>query len=234
MDIEVLETRDSAAGAAAAFIVAAAERALDERGRFTLAVSGSETPARLFDGLGKSNLPWSAVHLFQVDERAAPDASPDRTFTVVRNHLLALADIPRTNLHLMPVGLPHLGQGANRYAEVLRAVCGDPPVLDLVHLGLGVDGHTASLFPGHREVGVEDADVVATGRVAGWVRLTLTVPVLRRARSVMWLVTGRERADALRDLVAHADIPAARIDRDDAVVFADLLAASHLGPSARR
>lgn len=228
MHVEIFDTPDATAARAAEFLAEEIARAAHQRARCAVALSGGATPEPMFDHLAKADLPWQIVDLFQVDERAAPDASPDRNYTTIREHLLAPVDVPVANLHPMPVGLPSLAEGAARYTAVLRSVCGDPPVLDVVHLGLGADGHTASLFPGDPAVDVEDADVVATGRKVGWERLTLTVPVLRRARTILWLVTGVEKAPALRRLFEGAGIPAARLGRDDAVVYADQAAATLL------
>jgi 6-phosphogluconolactonase len=224
--LEVVETLDSAAALASEFIAREITGAVQQRGRCAIAVSGGGTPAPMFDHLAKAKLPWEAVHLFQVDERVAPDASEDRNVTLLRRHLLSSATLPAANLHLMPVGLLSLQEAANRYTASLRAVCGDPPVLDVVHLGIGADGHTASLFPGDPGLDVADADVVATAQQAGWERLTLTVPALRRARTMLWLIAGAEKATALRDLMERADIPAARVARDDTVIYADRAAAA--------
>lgn len=228
MILEVLDTSDTAAARAADFVAQETAGAVQQRGSCALALSGGATPVPMFEHLAKADLAWDSMHLFQVDERAAPDASPDRNWTTLRQHLLNSIRIPPANLHLMPVGLPSLKEAAERYAASLRAVCGDPPVLDVVHLGLGPDGHTASLFDADPALDVVDADVAATGQAAGWERLTLTVPALRRSRMLVWLVVGAEKATALRQFVDGADIPAARVARDDAVVYADRAAASLL------
>jgi 6-phosphogluconolactonase len=226
MDVVVLETLDAAAAAAAEFVVHHGEEALTRRGRFTIALSGGTGARSLCDQIAKAPFDWASVHVFQVDERAAPDASDQRHLTALRQHLLAGRPLPRTNVHPMPVGMARLADGATRYAEVLRQVCGSPPILDLVQLDLGPDGHTASLFPGDPASATEDADVAATRRLAGWERLTLTVPVLRRARCVIWLAVGPDKAEAVCRLIAGADIPATRLARHDAVIFTDRAAAS--------
>jgi 6-phosphogluconolactonase len=224
----VLETPDAAAAQAADFIAQEMASVVRQRGRCTLAVSGGATPAPMFDQLAKADLAWDAVHLFQVDERAAPDASPDRNMTIIRRHLLSSVRIPAANLHLMPVGLLNLQEAADRYAAALQAICGEPPTLDVVQLGIGPDGHTASLFQGDPALHIDEADVAPTGQRAGWERLTLTVPALRRARTMVWLVAGADKADALHDLMEGADIPATRVARDDALIYADRAAASRL------
>jgi 6-phosphogluconolactonase len=127
--------------------------------------------------------------------------------------------------------MPQLSDAARRYTGTLRAVCGTPPVLDVVHLGLGPDGHTASLFPGDPLLDEEDPDdpespaVAPAPERAGWERLTLTLPVLNRARHRVWLVTGADKAEALAALLAGGDVPGARVAADGAVLFADRAAA---------
>lgn len=220
MELVVRPDAESAAAAAADFVADRLRAAVETAGVATLAVSGGSTPPRMFEELAKSEVPWHAVHLFQVDERLAPDGHPDRNVTGLREHLLAHVDLPVANFHPMPVGLPNLLDAAERYARTLRAVCGVPPVLDVVHLGLGEDGHVASLVPGDAALDSDDA-VAPTGEYGGWIRLTLTVPVLRAARHLCWLVTGAAKRAALAGLLAGEDMPAARMARDDAVVFAD-------------
>jgi len=131
----------------------------------------------------------------------------------------------------MPVEAPNLEVAASQYADTLRQIAGSPPVLDLVHLGLSVDGHTASLVPGDPILEVADADVAVTGLYQGWRRMTLTVPILNRARQVLWLVTGADKASMLARLRnGDASIPAGRIRRERALVLADQAAAELLEP----
>jgi len=122
----------------------------------------------------------------------------------------------------MPVETADLDQAAARYAQILVAVAGSPPVIDLVHLGLGADGHTASLVPGDPVLDVTDADVALTRPYQGRRRMTLTYPVLNRARRVLWLITGADKAAMLGRLRrGDPTIPAGRVRQDDAVVLAD-------------
>jgi len=130
------------------------------------------------------------------------------------------------------VEAPDLRAAAMRYAATLRKLAGSPPVLDLAHLGLGTDGHTASLVPGDPVLNVNDADVVLTEIYEGRQRMTLTYPVLNRSRRILWLVTGSEKAGMLLRLRdGDVTIPAGRISRDHALVLADQAAAKHLGQS---
>lgn len=225
MRIEVFDTLDAVGAAAADLVAEHAHAAVEDRGVFTLALSRATPPPPLLEQLAKRDVAWSQVHLFQVDERAVQERSPERNFTVIREHLLTHVKLPAANLHPMPVGLASLEEAAARYGQTLVAVCGAPPVLDLVHLRLGPDGHTASLFPADPALEVKDAPVAAVGEHGGRRRLTLTVPTINAARQRVWVVTGPERAAALRRLVEGADIPASRVRRDDAVVFADQAAA---------
>jgi 6-phosphogluconolactonase/glucosamine-6-phosphate isomerase/deaminase len=130
----------------------------------------------------------------------------------------------------MPVDGPDLEAAAESYARLLQGVAGSPPVLDLVHLGLGPDGHTASLIPGDPVLDVTDADVALTGAYQGRRRMTLTYPAINRARRILWLVTGAEKAGPLVRLrAADASIPGGRVRQVRALVLADREAASGLG-----
>jgi len=173
---------------------------------------------------------WPGVHVFQVDERAAPGGHSERNLTQLQQTLLGETRLPAANLYAMPVEQGDLELAAAGYAEQICKVAGTPAILDLVHLGLGDDGHTASLVPGDRVLDVGDRDVAAIDRYRGYRRMTLTFPILNRARRRLWLVTGAGKAEMLARLVAGDDsIPAGRVTANDAVVFADRAATSGLG-----
>jgi 6-phosphogluconolactonase len=226
MKIEIFDDADSVARAAAAAIAAEARTAVAARGHFTLAVSGGHTPWVMLRALADEDVPWRGVHLYQVDERVAPAGDPDRNLTHLRESLLEHAPLGPEQVHAMPVESPDLEAGARQYASALEQVAGSPPVLDVVHLGLGPDGHTASLVPGDAVLGVTDRDVALTGVYQGRRRMTLTYPVLNRARRVLWVVTGSEKVDMLRRLRdGDVSIPAGRVSREQAVVLADRAAA---------
>ncbi len=226
MKIEVRADAEAAACRAAELIAAEARAAVAERGRFALAVSGGHTPWRMLQVLAGEEVPWKLVHLFQVDERVAPAGHPDRNLTHIGESLRGGARLPPGHLHAMPVEEPDLDAAAARYARELEAVTGTPPALDLVHLGLGPDGHTASLVPGDPVLDVTGADVAPTGIYQGRRRMTLTLPMLDRSRHVLWLVTGSEKAGMLTGLRAgDASIPAGRVRQDRALVVADRAAA---------
>ena len=148
MKIDVLPDADAVAKEAARLVAGEARAAVAERGRFTFAVSGGSTPRRMLRFLSGEDLPWKAIHVFQVDERVAPDGDTDRNLTHLREALLSRVDLPAANLHAMPVGREDLVGAAAAYARDLATTAGGEGALDLVHLGLGTDGHTASLVPG--------------------------------------------------------------------------------------
>jgi len=229
--IEVLTDPEAAARRAAAVIAADARQAVEARGRFVMAVSGGHTPWMMLGDLATEDVPWSGVHVVQVDERVAPAGDPDRNLTHLRESLLAHAPLPPEQIHAMPVEADDLEAGAASYARVLERVCGAPPVLDLAHLGLGPDGHTASLVPGDPVLAVADRDVALTGLYLGRRRMTLTYPVLDRARRVLWLVTGSEKVEMLpRLLSGDPSIPAGRVASGNALVLADRAAKGEPSP----
>jgi len=229
MKLEVFEDADSVARAAAATIAAAARAAIAARGRFVLAVSGGHTPWIMLRALAEEDIPWTGVHVCQVDERVAPHGHPDRNLTHLRERLLHHAPLRPEQIHAMPVETADLQAAATQYALALREIAGSPTVLDLVHLGLGLDGHTASLVLGDAVLDVTDADVALTGVYQGRRRMTLTYPMLNRARRVLWVVTGSEKIEMLRRLRdGDVSIPAGRVRREQALVLADRAALGQL------
>jgi 6-phosphogluconolactonase len=231
MRIEVLADAEGVAKRAAAVIAEEARTAVSARGRFLLAVSGGKTPWILLRALASEAVPWEHVHIVQVDERVAPAGHPDRNLTHLRETLLERAPLRPGQIHAMPVEAPDLEDAAARYARTLREIAGEPPVLDLALLGLGADGHTASLVPGDPVLRVADRDVAITGVYQGRRRMTLTYPMLDRSRNILWVVTGAEKVPMLKRLQdGDASIPAARIRRDPALILADRSAAGAGAP----
>jgi len=229
MKIEIFADADSVAREAASLIAVAARAAVAERGRFIMAVSGGHTPWVMLRNLTREEVPWDKVHLAQVDERVAPPGHPDRNLTHLQESLLEHAPLPLDQIYAMPVESVDLESAAKQYAATLAKIAGSPPVLDLVHLGLGPDGHTASLVPGDAVLEVKDADVAVTGIYQGRRRMTLTYPIINRARRVLWLVTGSEKAGMLARLrEGDPSIPAGRINQERALVLADRAAAGQL------
>ena len=222
MKIEVLTDVEAVARQAAAIIAREAQEAVAARGRFCMAVSGGRTPWMMLRVLSGQEMPWDKVHVMQVDERVAPAGHPDRNLTHLRESLLTYAPLPMDHIHAMPVEDSDLEAAAVRYGTSLLKLAGSPPVLDLVHLGLGTDGHTASLVPGDPVLNVTEADVALTGIYQGRRRMTLTYPILNRSRRILWLVTGADKVGMLSRLrAADASIPAGRVRQDQALVLAD-------------
>ena len=224
MTIEVLADVESVGRRAAAAIAAEARAAVTARGRFTVAVSGGRTPWAMLRALSGMDLPWPHMHVLQVDERIAPANHPDRNLARLEASLAAppTSAVP-VRIHPMPVDAADIDDAARAYADTLTAVAGSPPVLDLIHLGLGADGHTASLVPGDPVLDITGADVALTGVYQGRRRMTLTYPVLNRARRLLWVITGEEKTAMLARLRrGDRAIPAGRVRQDTALVVTDL------------
>jgi 6-phosphogluconolactonase len=228
--IEVLADAAAVAKRAAALIAEDARDAVVARGSFLIAVSGGHTPWLMLRDLAGEKVPWEQVQVVQVDERVAPPGDADRNLTHLREALLTRVPLSPEQIHAMPVEAPDLKAAAKDYAQTLLQLGGSPPVLDLIHLGLGPDGHTASLVPGDPVLDVADADVALTGPYQWRCRMTLTYPIINRARRILWVVTGGDKAEPLARL-RNADraIPAGRVRQDNALVLADRAAAGSLG-----
>ena len=231
MKIEILADAESVAREGAVIIAAKARAAVAARGRFTVALSGGHTPWIVLRPLSGEDVPWSSIHVAQVDERVAPEGHPDRNLTHLRESLLKCAPIRAEQVYAMPVEAADLEAAASRYAETLHVIAGSPPVLDLIHLGLGPDGHSASLVPDDPVLSLRSADVALTRVYQGRRRMTLTYPMINRARDILWLVTGDDKAAMLKRLRnGDKSIPAGRIRQDDALMIADRAAARQLEP----
>lgn len=225
MKIEVFADDESTARAAAKYIAAEAGAAVAARGQFVMAVSGGRTPWLMLRGLASEAFPWAHVHVVQVDERVAPAGHSDRNLTHLLESL-AYSSIRPEHIHAMPVESPDLEAAVAQYALTLRELTGAPPMLDLVHLGLGPDGHTASLVPGDPVLRISNADAALTDEYQGRRRMTLTYPAINRARRILWLATGSEKAGMLARLRrGDPSIPAGKISQERAVIFADQAAA---------
>lgn len=203
---------DALAVEAASYVAGQARSAVAARGRFIFAVSGGHTPWAMFAALAKEDMPWADVELFQVDERVAPDGDSSRNLTNLRE---SIGDAPAT-VYPMPVNDSDLDAAAARYADLL------PDRFDLVHLGLGPDGHTASLVPGDPVLSVTGALVALTQPYQGQRRMTLTYPALARADQLLWLIAGADKREPLARLLAgDTSIPAGRVQAARSLVLAD-------------
>jgi len=207
-----IEVHEDAVAAAARVAALASERA--SRASSTFALALSKAPRALLSGLA-DGLPWERVVVFQVDERVAPAGTPERNLTAL------LDALPPERVRPMPVQERDLERAASRYGADL------PPALDLVHLGLGEDGHTASLVPDDPVLEVDDRPVAVTGPYQDRRRMTLTYPALAAAREIVWLVTGASKRAALARLLERDPaIPAARVAARRQLVVADADAAA--------
>ena len=225
LKLQVLADAQAVAKEAARVIAAEAAAAVAARGRFVMALSGGRTPSEMLRELADEPVPWKNVEIVQVDERVAPAGDAERNLTHLRENLIGHAPLPPQQLHAMPVEEADLEAAAARYSRLLRQIAGSPPVLDLVHLGIGPDGHTASLVPGDAVLDVTDRNVAVTGIYQQRRRMTMTYPILNRSRRILWLVTGPEKAGMLARLRrADTSIPAGRVRRDGALVLTDCAA----------
>jgi 6-phosphogluconolactonase len=235
MKVEVFADADSVAKQAAGTVAAAARAAIAARGRFVMALSGGHTPWLMLRALANEDVPWAAVRLVQVDERVAPAGDPDRNLTHLLESLQGLDSLIPDHIRAMPVEATDLELAAAEYATVLNQIAGSPAVLDLVHLGLGPDGHTASLVPGEPVLDVTDRDVAITGVYQNRRRMTLTYPIINRVRQALWVVTGSDKAEMVGRLLAgDTSIPAGRVKKDRALILMDRAAADPNYRSAKK
>jgi 6-phosphogluconolactonase len=222
MQIYVAEDPAAAAGQAAQWIARHIRQTVQRDNRCVLALSGGRTPQAMFAALAEADVPWKSVHLVQVDERLAPLGDAARNLTHLQHDLLDRVPLPRKQVYRMPAEADDPVAAARRYAKTLEALAGSPPVFDIVHLGLGDDGHTASLVPEDPVLEVRDEEVAVTAIYQGRRRMTLTYPALDRARHRLWLVTGADKSSMLdRLLNGDPSIPAGRVESRYSVVFAD-------------
>ena len=191
-------------------LIGALSGSLDANGRASLAVSGGRTPWPILSAMSRTDLDWPHLDVYQVDERVAPAGDPSRNLTGL---VTALLDHVPAVVYPMPVEAPDLEAAAHAYSQEL------PEILDVVHLGLGDDGHTASLVPGDPVLDVDDRAVAITEPYRGHRRMTLTYPALERAAAIVWIVAGTDKASMVeRLLAADPTIPAGRVPQDRAIL----------------
>lgn len=213
MKTEVTDSADALAVAVADHVTAAIRDAVATRGAAVIAFSGGTTPEPMLRRLATRDIPWTKVTVFQVDERVAPDGHGDRNAAMLQRALLDHVDAAA---HLMPVTDDDLESAAQRYAQLL----GDA-VLDMVHLGLGADGHTASLVPGDPVLEVEDRWVALTDEYQGRRRMTLTYPAINQAGTIIWEVAGDDKAEAVIAMLTGGEVPASRVSKRQATLITD-------------
>ena len=210
------------------------DQVLAQRDRAQIALAGGETPKATYRLLGQQHLPWDRVDVLLGDERWVPSDDPSSNARMFRETLMAELPGSKACLHAVPTQLASPEQGAAAYAELLQQLCGDfPPVLDVVLLGLGDDGHTASLFPGTAAPAVRDRSVTL-GEGKGLPRVSLTAPTLSSARRVVFLVSGPGKVQALQRLLDPEESPLrtpAKLVQpaSEVLIFADQAAAAGVG-----
>ena len=231
MDVRIFPDGDALSRAALDELLRIVSDAVKDRGRFSIALAGGHTPAKLYQmwaqgGNGGMRTPWERVHLFWGDERYVPHDDPASNYRMARESFIAHVPIPANNVHPMPTGLPSPEKAAEAYEAELRRFFGaGAPAFDLQLLGLGVEGHTASLFPGSQALEEKDrwvAAVVAPAKPPQ--RLTLTLPVLNQARNTFFLVVGEDKRKIMAALRGEASpgpspYPAGRIQPSGPVVW---------------
>jgi 6-phosphogluconolactonase len=228
IEMEILADAEALAARTADLVAERLADAIAGRTLATLAVSGGGTPLPFFAALAERKLAWEAVHVFQVDERVAPSGHADRNLTGLRAALLDRVPIPPGNVHPMPVEADDLQAAAAAYADEVRSLIAPVGGLDVVHLGLGDDGHTASWPPGDPVVD-SAADVAAIGPFNGRRRMTLTPPAVNRAGWIVWQIEGAAKAPVVARLVAgDPALPASRVRRHAVTLLADTAAAADL------
>lgn len=224
LSIDASPSPQEAAQRAANAMATAINDAIAIKGFAAVAVSGGSTPGLMFDSLATMTIDWGRVHLFQVDERMVAANSIDRNFAELQRRLLRHVGIPEDHVHPLPVPLfldpAGLAIASSSASAALRRVCGS--TLDVVHLGLGDDGHTASLVPNDRALTVMDSEVTWTLPYKGHRRLTLTFPVLQRARCVIWLACGTAKQKPLALLRSNdPSIAAGHVRSGNQTAFVD-------------
>ena len=222
MKIEIFPQTEQVAIQAAAYLEQVIRKALTHQKSFSLAISGGRTPWEMLKILSKADLPWQRINLFQVDERVAPDGHPDRNLTQLFQAIAGTPMVMQLRIFPMPVNAKDLDAAVKEYAEVLNEVT-ESKGLDLIHLGIGSDGHTASLVPGDEVLEIQNRLVAYTqNSYQGRIRMTLTYPLINAAKQILWIVTGSEKREMVqRMLQQDSSIPAGNIQQKNALLMVD-------------
>jgi 6-phosphogluconolactonase len=228
MKTEIFPSADQVAEGAAAYIEQLIRETLAHKKYFSMAISGGRTPWEMLKILSKASLPWTRVNLFQVDERVAPDGHADRNLTQLFQVIEGSPLVNHLRIFPMPVMAEDLGAASQDYAKLIHEIT-DGEGLDLIHLGMGSDGHTASLVPGDGVLDVNDREVACTEQLyQGRIRMTLTYPLLNSSKRILWIVTGAEKQEMVQRLLKQdASIPAGSVNQANALLMVDQAAFSN-------
>jgi 6-phosphogluconolactonase len=222
MKTEIFPQAGDVASGAAAYLAQQITATLATKSTFSMAISGGRTPWEMLKILAKADLPWQRVNLFQVDERVAPDGHADRNLTQLFQAIAGTPMVTQLRIFPMPVLADDLEEGCREYTQVIDEVT-EGKGLDLIHLGLGSDGHTASLVPGDGVLEIQDRLVACTQNTyQGRIRMTLTYPLLNSAKQLLWIVTGSEKQEMVKRLLQQdPSIPAGSIRQENALLLVD-------------
>jgi len=217
-NIEVLTDKAALVARALVLVLEKANSAIAERGVFTIALAGGSTPKPLYEALAQQDLPWDQIQVLWGDERYVPADHPDSNEGMARHAWLQHVPIPVTNIHPMPTDEADPNRAAERYEQELQQLFqvppGSLPTIDLILLGIGDDGHTASLFPQTAALKIQDR-LITVGNKDGQPRITFTAALINQARCVMFMVTGASKQAALAEIFA--------VDADDMIYPARLI-----------
>ena len=224
--IEVLDSKSAAIARSRVLILERLHDALKQRDRFTIALAGGSTPKPLYEALSQESLPWSKIHIFWGDERYVPATDKDSNQLMARQAWLDKVDIPPSNIHPMNTTADNPQIDAERHEAELHSFfntrSGQFPSFDLILLGMGDDGHTASLFPHTEALTVRDR-LVTVGNKDGQPRITFTVPLINQARCVMFVVAGENKRPALKEIFAEqsddANYPSRLIQPEEELIW---------------
>ena len=219
---EIFSSADQVAFEAAKYLEQRIKETLHVEKKFSMAISGGRTPWEMLKVLSQAELPWTRVNFFQVDERVAPDGHADRNLTQLYQSIAGSTMATTLQIFPMPVTAANLDSASQEYAESIHTIT-EGKGLDLIHLGMGSDGHTASLVPSDGVLTINDREVACTEHAyQGRKRMTLTYPLLNSAKHILWIVTGAEKREMVQRLLQQdASIPAGLVSQKNALLMVD-------------